>query len=95
LAEALYSVRAEDALQIDLSHIRGHLPLLAVCYGAMLLFLVSSGFNTREYGRAGDFIKETKFSLKINLNSQVWIDHSDCGNNGVKLKHKRCRKCRL
>jgi GMP synthase (glutamine-hydrolysing) len=34
LAEAHYSVRAEDALQIDLSHIRGHVPLLAVCYGA-------------------------------------------------------------
>ena len=29
-----YSVRAEDALKIDLSHIRGKMPLLAVCYGA-------------------------------------------------------------
>jgi GMP synthase-like glutamine amidotransferase len=43
------------------------LPLLAVCYGAqylLILVVVSSSINTREYGRANlSFIKR-KFSLK-------------------------------
>ena len=90
-----YSVRAEDALQIDLSAIRGKLPLLAVCYGAQYLAHFSGGevaaSNTREYGRANlSYIKEEEvFFQDINLNSQVWMSHSDTikhlPTNGVKL----------
>ena len=90
-----YSVRAEDALQIDLSAIRGKLPLLAVCYGAQYLAHFSGGevaaSNTREYGRANlSYIKEDEvFFQDINLNSQVWMSHSDTikhlPTNGVKL----------
>ncbi len=90
-----YSVRAEDALQIDLSAIRGKLPLLAVCYGAQYLAHFSGGevaaFNSREYGRANlSYIKEEEvFFQDINLNSQVWMSHSDTikhlPTNGVKL----------
>jgi GMP synthase (glutamine-hydrolysing) len=88
-------VRSDDALQIDLSNIRGKLPLLAVCYGAQYLAHFSGGevaaSNTREYGRANlTYIKENEvFFEKVNLNSQVWMSHSDTikhlPTNGVKL----------
>jgi len=90
-----YSVRAEDALQIDLSDIRGKLPLLAVCYGAQYLAHFSGGevaaSNIREYGRANlTYIKEDElFFENVELNSQVWMSHSDTikqlPTNGVKL----------
>ena len=90
-----YSVRSEDALKIDLDHIRGKFPLLAVCYGAQYLAHFSGGevaaSNTREYGRAHlTHIKEDEvFFENVNLNSQVWMSHSDTikhlPTNGVKL----------
>lgn len=90
-----YSVRSEDALKIDLDHIRGKFPLLAVCYGAQYLSHFSGGevaaSNTREYGRANlNYIKEDEvFFENVNLNSQVWMSHSDTikhlPTNGVKL----------
>jgi GMP synthase (glutamine-hydrolysing) len=78
-----FSVRSDDALHPDLTHIRGHLPLLAVCYGAQYLAHFSGGAvaqsNTREYGRANlSFIKENEvFFESVNLGSQVWMSHSD------------------
>jgi GMP synthase (glutamine-hydrolysing) len=78
-----FSVRSEDALHPDLTHIRGKLPLLAVCYGAQYLAHFSGGevaaSNTREYGRANlTYIKENEtFFDNVNLNSQVWMSHSD------------------
>ena len=90
-----YSVRSEDALKIDLDHIRGKFPLLAVCYGAQYLSHFSGGevaaSNTREYGRANlNYIKEDEvFFENVDLNSQVWMSHSDTikhlPTNGVKL----------
>lgn len=90
-----YSVRSEDALKIDLSAIRGKIPLLAVCYGAQYLAHFSGGevsaSNIREYGRANlSYIKEGEtFFEGVNLNSQVWMSHSDTikilPENGVKL----------
>ena len=90
-----YSVRSENALKIDLSAISGKIPLLAVCYGAQYLAHFSGGevatSNIREYGRANlSYIKEDEtFFEGVNLNSQVWMSHSDTikhlPNNGVKL----------
>jgi GMP synthase (glutamine-hydrolysing) len=90
-----FSVRSEDALHPDLSNIRGKMPLLAVCYGAQYLAHFSGGevaqSNTREYGRANlNYIKENElFFENINLNSQVWMSHSDSIKtlplNGIKL----------
>ncbi len=90
-----FSVRSEDALHPDLTHIRGKLPLLAVCYGAQYLAHFSGGevaaSNTREYGRANlTYIKENEtFFDGVNLNSQVWMSHSDSikklPTNGVKI----------
>lgn len=83
LSGSPFSVRADDAPQLDLSQIRGKLPLLAVCYGAQYLAHFDGGevvpSNTREYGRANlTFIKENELFLQdVSLNSQVWMSHSD------------------
>jgi GMP synthase (glutamine-hydrolysing) len=89
------SVRGEDALHPDLSEIRGHKPMLAVCYGAQYLAHFSGGIvapsSTREYGRANlSFVKENEvFFDGINSGSQVWMSHSDTikemPTNGVLL----------
>ncbi len=90
-----FSVRSDNALHPDLSNIRGKMPLLAVCYGAQYLAHFSGGevaqSNTREYGRANlTYIKDNElFFENINLNSQVWMSHSDSiknlPTNGIKL----------
>lgn len=77
------SVRAGDAFKIDLSAIRGKLPLLGVCYGAQYLAHFNGGVvaasNTREYGRAHlTVIKDNELLFKgVTENSQVWMSHSD------------------
>ena len=89
------SVRGDAALHPDLSEIRGHKPMLAVCYGAQYLAHFSGGIvapsNTREYGRANlSFVKESDLFFKgVNSGSQVWMSHSDTikelPTNGVLL----------
>ncbi|KGO90660.1 glutamine-hydrolyzing GMP synthase [Flavobacterium suncheonense] len=83
LSGSPFSVRGEDAPHPDLSQIRGKMPLLAVCYGAQYLAHFSGGevapSNIREYGRANlSYIKEEElFFDDVNINSQVWMSHSD------------------
>ena len=100
------SVRGDAALHPDLSGIRGHKPMLAVCYGAQYLAHFSGGVvapsNTREYGRANlSFVKENEaFFEGVNAGSQVWMSHSDTikelPTNGVLLsQYPRCGKCSL
>ena len=89
------SVRGESALHPDLSKIRGHKPMLAVCYGAQYLAHFSGGVvapsNTREYGRANlSFVKDNEpFFKDVGSGSQVWMSHSDTikalPTNGVLL----------
>ena len=77
------SVRDEDAPNVDLSNIKGKLPLLGVCYGAQLLANNFGGnveaSNTREYGRAflEDFDASSELMNGIATNSQVWMSHGD------------------
>ena len=56
LSGSPFSVRAADVLHPDLSKIKGHKPLLGVCYGAQYLAHFNGGSvepsNIREYGRA-------------------------------------------
>ena len=56
LSGSPFSVRADDAPHPDLSQIKGHLPLLGVCYGAQYMAHFNGGLvresNIREYGRA-------------------------------------------
>ena len=83
LSGSPYSVRSDDAPHLDLSSIRGKLPLLAVCYGAQYLAHFSGGLvkpsNSREYGRANlSFVQSGEtFFEGIDKGSQVWMSHSD------------------
>lgn len=83
LSGSPFSVRAEDAPHPDLSKIKGHKPLLAVCYGAQYLAHFNGGSvepsNIREYGRAKlAMIKSGEiFFDDIPENTNVWMSHSD------------------
>jgi len=83
LSGSPFSVNDENALNPDLSRIRGQWPVLGVCYGAQYLTYVSGGkveaCATREYGRAHlDWIDETDPLFKgVRLHSVVWMSHGD------------------
>ena len=83
LSGSPFSVRSEVAPKPDLSHIKGQIPLLGVCYGAQLLAQLYGGnvnaSNTREYGRANLSVVDANSRLMRNipLNSQVWMSHGD------------------
>ncbi|MFD2162811.1 glutamine-hydrolyzing GMP synthase [Paradesertivirga mongoliensis] len=78
-----FSVRQENAPQIDFKLFHNKYPLLAVCYGAQYLAQHSGGevipSTIREYGRANlQYINETHPLLKnIPRDSQVWMSHGD------------------
>ncbi len=83
LSGSPFSVRGEDAPHPDLSQIKGHKPLLGVCYGAQYLAHFYEGkvgeSSTREYGRANlSMVKEDEvFFEGVSQGSQVWMSHSD------------------
>lgn len=83
LSGSPFSVRDPQAPQVDLSNIKGKLPLLAVCYGAQYLAHHFGGevnaSSTREYGRAILTVEETACPLfkEIPVTSQVWMSHGD------------------
>ncbi len=95
LSGSPFSVRAEDAPHPDLSKIKGHKPLLAVCYGAQYLAHFHGGSvepsNIREYGRANlsEITENNGLFSGIPQYSQVWMSHSDTiaqlPDNGVQL----------
>lgn len=78
-----YSVRQEDAPQIDYTAIQNRFPLLAVCYGAQYLAQQSGGevlpSEIREYGRANlQFVdQESPLLNGVPVQSQVWMSHGD------------------
>ncbi|HEX8607865.1 MAG TPA: glutamine-hydrolyzing GMP synthase, partial [Pedobacter sp.] len=78
-----YSVRQDDAPQIDLEKFHNKFPVLAVCYGAQYIAQKSGGevqrSSTREYGRSNlNFVAEDNKLLKnISTGSQVWMSHGD------------------
>jgi GMP synthase (glutamine-hydrolysing) len=77
------SVRDKNAPTPELHEIRGHKPLLGVCYGAQFLAQNSGGSvepsATREYGRANLGFIENKDKLvgSLSVGSQVWMSHGD------------------
>lgn len=83
LSGSPYSVRDNNAPILDLSNIKGKLPLLGVCYGAQYLAHNFGGevkaSNTREYGRATLTKVDDNDSLLKNVSktSQVWMSHGD------------------
>lgn len=83
LSGSPFSVRAEDAPHPDLSQIKGHKPLLAVCYGAQYLAHFNGGSvapsEIREYGRAKltTILSHDDLFAGIKEDTQVWMSHSD------------------
>ena len=68
---------------INLSQIKGKLPLLGVCFGAQFMAHNFGGkvaaSNTREYGRANlSFVNSNDLFFEgVGEGSQVWMSHSD------------------
>lgn len=83
LSGSPFSVRDEKGPRIDLSHIKGKMPLLGVCYGAQYMAHFFGGevapSNSREYGRANlKYVdQESELFKGISDNSQVWMSHGD------------------
>ena len=77
------SVRDENAPFPVLDSIKGHIPLLGICYGAQYLALSSGGdvrpSMSREYGRANLTFIDNKNPLlaHMSLGTQVWMSHGD------------------
>lgn len=83
LSGSPFSVRAADAPHPDLSQIKKHKPVLAVCYGAQYLAHFGGGLveasATREYGRArlSSVAANEPLFEGIEVGSQVWMSHGD------------------
>ena len=76
------SVTAPDAPQVDLRGIKGHFPLLGICYGAQYLAHHYGGSvesaGSREYGRAELEVKQRDPLFDgVPPKSQVWMSHGD------------------
>ncbi len=77
------SVRDQTAPSVDLSAIKGNVPLLGICYGAQYLAHNFGGevapSNSREYGRAhlSKIIGEDELIATLSEQSQVWMSHGD------------------
>ena len=82
LSGSPYSTLQEDAPKIDLTGIKGDIPILGICYGAQYLALTNGGSvapsEIREYGRANlSSINEDVLFAGVDAGSQVWMSHGD------------------
>lgn len=83
LSGSPFSTLEEKAPKPDLSHIKGKLPLLGICYGAQYLAKSSGGniepSKIREYGRANIAKIDDQYHLMdgVPVGSQVWMSHGD------------------
>jgi GMP synthase (glutamine-hydrolysing) len=82
LSGSPYSTLQEDAPKIDLTGIKGDIPLLGICYGAQYLALTNGGSvapsEIREYGRTNlSSINEDVLFAGVDAGSQVWMSHGD------------------
>ena len=83
LSGSPHSVLNKNSPKIDLSQVKGKIPLLGVCYGAQYLAHFYDGqvspSKTREYGRASLKLvdSESLFFKNVPEKSQIWMSHSD------------------
>ena len=85
LSGSPFSVHSKNAPKIDITRIKGNVPILGICYGAQLLADSCGGevgkSSSREYGRAKLIIHDTNNLLDgFKNNSQVWMSHGDTIN---------------
>ncbi|MAJ31520.1 MAG: glutamine-hydrolyzing GMP synthase [Flavobacteriaceae bacterium] len=87
LSGSPHSVRGENPPKIELINYRQNLPLLGICYGAQYLASEAGGevkpSKIREYGRANltQIELDSPLMRGVELNSQVWMSHSDTISN--------------
>lgn len=83
LSGSPYSVYDPEAFKVDLSAIRGRLPILGICYGAQYMAHTYGGkvepAGSREYGRANleRFEAGNPLFKGFTEHSQVWMSHGD------------------
>ena len=83
LSGSPYSVYDPEAFKVDLSGIRGRLPILGICYGAQFMAQTYGGrvepAGSREYGRAhlGYIEYDNPLFRGFEEGSQVWMSHGD------------------
>lgn len=83
LSGSPFSVRDDDAPQVDLAHFLGKKPVLAVCYGAQYIAQYFGGkverSQKREYGKSllSQILADDPFLKGIEKGSQVWMSHGD------------------
>jgi len=85
LSGSPFSVHSKNAPKIDITKIKGNVPILGICYGAQLLADSFGGevgkSSSREYGRAKLIIHDNNNLLDgFKNNSQVWMSHGDTIN---------------
>ena len=85
LSGSPFSVHSKNAPKIDITKIKGNVPILGICYGAQFLADSFGGdvgrSSSREYGRAKLIIHDNNNLLDgFKNNSQVWMSHADTIN---------------
>jgi GMP synthase (glutamine-hydrolysing) len=82
LSGSPFSVRDENALQIDLNQFAGRVPILGICYGAQYAAQYFGGSvgksSKREYGKASLIhVTDDPFLDDIEDGTQIWMSHGD------------------
>ncbi|HPG05789.1 MAG TPA: glutamine-hydrolyzing GMP synthase [Saprospiraceae bacterium] len=82
LSGSPYSVKDPEALHVNIDHMLGHIPVLAVCYGAQYVAQELGGevqrSQKREYGKAElNILLDDPIFTDLDKNSQVWMSHAD------------------
>ena len=94
LSGSPFSVYDERAFKVDLTGIRGRLPILGICYGAQFMAYTNGGkvepAGSREYGRANlsEFEHDNPLLQGLEDHTQVWMSHGDT----ITQLPENCRK---
>ncbi len=87
LSGSPFSVYDEKSFKMEVSKLRGRLPVLGICYGAQFIAYDAGGSvepaESREYGRAKLEWVDSADELmnEIPVGSQVWMSHGDTITN--------------
>jgi GMP synthase (glutamine-hydrolysing) len=83
LSGSPFSVKDENALQLELDKFVGKVPVLAICYGAQFIANYYGGTveksDKREYGKASLHMLTPEDEIFHNIpeDSQIWMSHGD------------------